>query len=823
MLDFGRDLRLAVRGLRRQPWQAAAIVVTLAIGIGANTAIYSVFNSVLLRPLPGVERPSELVTVRFQQTDRPPERRGSFWVSYLDYADVRDGTPGLTGLTASTPMSVDLAVPGAPDPERTEAEIVTANYFDVLGVRPNPGRGFTPDEEQPTGDTAAAVVSHRLWKRLFDSDPSAIGREIMLNGHAFVVAGVAPAGFQGRSPVAVTDLWLPLGSHPQVMPSQTSRLMSRQSRMFGDAFGRLRPGVTLEVVQTQALAAAEASPDFMDRKGQPISIGPVFSASIGHDTFARNRLVTMFRLVMAGVGLVLLLACANAANLLLARAAARRREIAVAQAIGATRFRIVRQLLADGLVLASLAGAAGLALAVWLTSLFDGMRLITFLPAVEGISIDGRVVLFTVTVSLITGLFFATVPAVASSRLDLTAALKDGRGASGGRAWLRGGLATVQIAISVLLLAGAGLLVQTLTQMRQLDLGLQPENLVSFSVNPSRHGYDAQRSREYIRETMRRMAAGPGVESVGFGWTTAFLPMRSENRFRVQGGDDTQWTVASNQVSSDFFTTMGIPLVAGRTFTPAEAEDALAPAATASPAIISERLAREAFPNGGAIGSRLALEFSKGKILDVVGIVGDVRGRPITDAPEAWLYLPADEVAWGRVFVRSSVAFTQVAASVRDVTRSLNPLMPPHDLEPLGASLDRVLAEQRVLARLSALLGGIAALLAAIGIYAMMAGAVGERMREFGIRLALGARAGAIARLVVRHVFAVTGIGLAAGLGATAFATRTIESRLFGVTPLDPWTLGGACALLAVLAVTATLLPAWRATRADPVAALRAE
>lgn len=229
MLDFGRDLRLAVRGLRRQPWQAAAIVATLASGIGANTAIYSVFNSVLLRPLPGVERPSELVTVRFQ----PPHRPGSFWVSYLDYADVRDGTPGLTGLTASTPMSVDLAVPGVPDPDRTEAEIVTANYFEVLGVQPNPGRGFTPDEEQPTGHTPPAVVSRRLWKRPFEGDPSAIGREIMLNGHAFVVAGVAPAGFQSRSPIAVTDLWLPLGSHPQVMPSQTSRLMSRQSRSSG--------------------------------------------------------------------------------------------------------------------------------------------------------------------------------------------------------------------------------------------------------------------------------------------------------------------------------------------------------------------------------------------------------------------------------------------------------------------------------------------------------------------------------------------------------------------------------------------------------------
>jgi predicted permease len=824
MRDFGRDLRLAVRGLRRQPLQAAAIVATLAIGIGATTAIYSVFNSVLLRPLPGVERPSELVTVRFQQIDRAPGRRGSFWVSYLDYADVRDGTPGLAGLSASMPMAVDVAVPGAPDPERIDTEIVTANYFDVLGVRPNPGRGFTRGEERPTAETPSAIISRHLWTRLFDSDSAAIGREIMINGHAFVVAGVAPAGFQGRSSITATDLWLPLGAQPQIMPSQGPQLTSRNSRLFGDAFGRLRPGVTMEVAQEQALAAAQASHDFMGRGGKPTPLAPILSAGIGHDVFARDRLMTMFRLVMGGVGLVLLLACANAANLLLARTASRRREIAVAQAIGATRLRIVRQLLADGLVLSTLAGVAGLGLAVWLTSLFEGMRLITFLPAIQQVAIDGRVIVFAAAVSLATGLFFAIVPALASSRVHLTAALKDGHGASrGGRRLLRAGLATLQVGISILLLAGAGLLVQTLANMRELDLGLRLDNLSSFSVNPSRHGYDRERSREYIREAMRRLGTVPGVESVGFGWTTAFLPMRSEHRFQVEGGTDSTWTVAANQVSSGFFQAAGIPLLAGRTFTPRESEEAPARAVGHGVAIVSERLARDVFPDGGALGSRLAMEHPKSHVLEIVGIVGDVRGRPITDEPEPWIYLPADDVSWGRIFVRSSAGFPVVAGSVRDVTRALNPLMPPHDLEPVSASLDRVLAEQRVLARLSALLGGIAALLAAIGIYAMMAGAVGERMREFGIRLALGARAGAIVRIVVRHVVVVTGIGLAAGLGAAAFATRAIESRLFGVAPLDPWTLGAACAMLAAMALTATLLPAWRATRADPVAALRSE
>lgn len=649
-----------------------------------------------------------------------------------------------------------------------------------------------------------------------------MGEEILINGKAFVIAGVAPAGFQGRSPITTTDIWFPLGAHPHLLSSPAA--LSRQGRLFGDAIGRLRPGVTGAIVQEQAVAAAEASHDFMGRAGRPNGILPTVSPGVGHDPYARERLTTMFRLVMAGAGLLLLLACANAANLLLARAAARRREIAVAQAMGATRFRIIRQLLADGVVLAAISGVMGLALAVGLTSLFEGMRLITFLPAVETISIDQRVVFFTMAVSIGTGLFFSIVPALASSRVHLTSALKSGQGASrAGRRVLRGGLAIVQVAISVLLLTTAGLFVQTLGNMRSLDLGMRPDGLTTFSVNPSRHGYNLARSRDYLRQTMQRLSMVPGVQSVGFGWTTGFLPMRAEQQFRLQGGDETQWTVAANQVSSTFFSTVGIPLIAGRAFTPTEAEDATTPATAAGVAIVSERLAREVFPDGTALGGRLVMAYPKGQVREIVGIVGDVRGRPITNDPEPWIYLPADDVGWGRVFVRTPMDEAMAAEAVRDVVRGVNPLMPPYDLEPFSASLDRVLAEQRVLARLSTLLAAVAALLAAIGIYAMMAGAVGERMREFGIRLALGARAGSVVRLILRHALVVIALGLMAGLAVAALTTQTLASRLFGVTPLDPWTLGGACIALSALALAATLLPAFRATRADPVSALRTD
>lgn len=667
----------------------------------------------------------------------------------------------------------------------------------------------------------AAVISRRLWRTLFDSDPSAIGRQIIVNGQAFSVAGIAPAAFQGRSLMTRTDLWLPMGAHMQLTPGAAAdQLTNRRLAMFGDAFGRLKPGATIEVAQQQATAAAHST-DFGGRATRRNSIGPVLYAGITHDVYTTDRLLTMFKLVMGAVALVLLLACANAANLMLARAVGRRREIAVCQAIGASRLRIVRQQLAEGLVLSAAAGVLGLGLAIWLTALFDGMRIATYLPAVKNVSIDVRVILFTMTASLATGLLFAIAPALASSRVDLTASLKDSRTSTrGGRGALRGTLTVVQVAVSVLLLVAAGLLVRTLDNIRSLDLGLDPARVVSFSANPARQGYKGPRAQQYFEETMARLRAVPGVEAVAFSWSTPFIPNRSETGFTAVGGDGKAHRSASNTISPGFFGTMRIPLVAGREFTDAEWRR---DSSQGGVVILSDRLAREVFPAGGALGSRLLLDYPKGKEVEVVGVVGDVRGRPLTKEPEGYAYFPASDTTWGMVHVRSALPFTEVETAIRDTARSLNPLLPPYDVEPFAASLDRVLAEQRLLARASVTLGAVAALLAAIGVYGMMACAVGERMREFGIRLALGARTRGLLGLVLRSALGVTAIGIAAGLGASSWTARALESRLFGVAAMDPVTLGGACAALAMLAIVATLIPAWRATRADPVASLRAE
>ena len=820
MRDFTRDLRFALRGAIARPTYSLAVIATLAIGIGANAAIYSVFNWVLFRPIPGAAAPSELVTIRFQNTSR----QAMFWVSYRDYALLRDGTPALSALAASSPLALDLAVPGAIDPERIDAELVTTNYFRMFGVTPAPGRDFLPDEERPGPSEASVIISRRLWRDRFASSPSAIGQTLMLNGRPLTVAGVAPAAFQGRSLVTTTDVWVPIGAHPQVMPGAGAGLLGEKgSTLFGDAFGRLRPGATAALAQQQATAAADAAtPGFARRRAAktPRSIEPVVYDGIGQDTYAKNRLTTMFQLVMGAVGLVLLLACANAANLLLARSLGRRREIAVCQAIGASRLRIVRQQIAEGLVLSIAGGMTGLAMAVALTSLFDGMRLVSFIPAVKGVSLDVRVVAFTTLVSLVTGVLFATAPAIAASRVDLTASLKDGLTVSrrGGRR-LRTTLAVVQVALSILLVVSAGLFVRTLSNIRAIDLGIKADGIVSFSANPSRQGYDADRGRRYFHEVIDRLGHTPAIRSVAYSWTTPYLANRSESGFSLPG-DATVHSVASNTVSRGFFATLGVPLIAGRDFTEREG---MMSGGDAAVAIVSQRLAREVWPKGDAVGSRIVLDRPKGRTLEVVGVVGDVRGRPITDEPESWLYLPSDAPAWGVVHVRSDLPLAETATLIRGVARGLDPNLPPYDLEPLSASVDRVLAEQRLLARLSTVFAAVAALLAAIGIYGMMACAVGERLREFGIRLALGARAATLLTLVLRSALIVTLTGLAGGVGAALLAARVLESRLYGVSGHDPMTLGAACALLTVLAVLASALPALRATRADPVASLRVD
>ena len=820
MREFTHDLRLAVRGAIRKPGHALAVIATLAIGIGANTAIFSLFNWILFRPMPGVERPDELVTVRFTRGTSDVR----FYVSYRDVADLREGTPALSGLAASAPQSMNVVLTAGAEPERIEGELVTADYFDVLGVQLRTGRRFLPAEERPESAMPAAIISTALWRRAFDSASDVLGRRLLINGHAFAIVGVAPQTFRGRTLVAATDLWVPTGAHRLVMPLPGADLLTdRRRTLFLDAVGRLRPGVAVAQVQEQTRAVAARVPDYGGRKpGNRGSILPTVFPGVGLDQYANEKLSAMWRLLASAVGLVLLVACANAANLLLARALGRRREIAVCQAIGASRLRLIRQQFAEGLVLALLAGVTGLLIALALLWTFDGMRIVSYLPAIEGVRLDWRVGAFTLALAMATGLLFSLAPALVSSRIDLQSALKDGLTSSPhGRGRLRSTLVAVQVAVSVLLLVGAGLFVRTLRNVRALDLGVTLDGLVTFSADPTKLGYNNARATDYFQALLERLRATPGIQSAAFVFSLPYSNMLADTGFtRADGADKKEHDAEITNISPGYFRAMGVPLIAGRDFLETDYRDT--PDATADVVIVSERLAREVFPDGRAVGSRLVLTYPKGKVVEIVGVAGNVRRRPVTTVPQPFMYMPNLGV-WGSVAVRSSLSVTSTAAAIRAVARDVEPLLPPHDLEPMASGLDRVISEQRLLARFSAVFAVIGGLLAAIGVYGMMACAVGERMREFGIRLALGARAGRLLRLVLASAARVTAAGVTLGVGGAMVATRGLESRLYGVTRHDTLTLLGAGALLFLLAVLASLLPALRATRADPVRALRVD
>jgi len=820
MTDVARDLRLALRGMSRRPANSLAVVATLAIGIGANTAIFSVFNWVLLRPMPGVLQPDEMITVRFLR----PQVEARFFVSYRDIADLRDGMPGLSGLAASSPLSINVSIDDA-DPIRSEGELVTANYFDVLGVTPQAGRRFMPVEERPGSDAPGAIVSDGFWRRTFGARRDVLGRRLTINNRAFAIVGVAPAGFQGRSLVTSTDVWIPMGAHITVLPSYGADLQTnRRASLFGDAFGRLRPGTTVAQVQEQAWAVRRHVTDFGGQRpgsSRPGAVPTVF-AGMGHDTYARDKLTVLWQILTGAVGLLLLLACANAANLLLARALGRQRELAVCQAIGASRLRLVRQQIVEGLVLSLGAAGAGLVIAQALTRAFDGMRLVSYLPPVSGVAVDWHVGLFTLAVALVTGVVFSFAPAMVSSRVDLQSSLKDGITASKrGRGRLRSALVAVQIAVSVLLLVCAGLFARTLHNVRSLDLGLDLDGLITFEADPTRAGYDVPRAHAYFRDILERLRTAPGIQDAAYSWRTPFSNIGSGSlKFtRAESGDGRSYNFDNNTISPHYFRTTGTPLLAGRDFTDEEYERGRDDRTVV---IVNRRLAREVFPAGDALGAHLILESPKNSRAEIIGIVGDMRGRPVTDDPEPCLYLPGT-IVWGSVNVRSSMPLAQAIAAIRDVARAIDPALPPYDVEPMAMGVDRVIAEQRLFARLSALFAMVAVLLATVGVYGMMAGAVAERRREFGIRLALGAAANSVIALVLRGALSPAAAGMLAGLAGSLALRRVFESRLFGIPAWDPVTLLAVSASIVALAIGASLVPALRAARVDPVQSLRAE
>jgi predicted permease len=828
--QIASDLRFAGRMLVKNPGFSAVIVLTLGLGIGANTAIFTLLDQVMLRPLP-VESPQELVLL-----DGPGIFAGhtenDHTFSYPMYRELRDrGADAFSGLIARYPADATLGWRGRT--ERVQVEAVTGNYFDVLGVRPALGRAFTPDDDRTPGGHPLVMLTHGFWSRRFASDPGLLGQTLSLNGQPMTVIGVTPASFQGVEVGRVVDVFLPVTMKAALTPTW-DELLDWRSRWL-NVFGRVPRGRTPEqataainVVYAQALQedvktlvhfSAERRAQFLAKK---VSLLP--GASGVSDL--RRQVTTPLVVLMGMVGLVLLIACANVANLLMARATARQKEVAIRLSLGASRGRLVRQLLVESVVLSLLGAAAGALLATWTGDLL--LRALPFENASRVLHSepDLRVGLFTLVVSVLTGVTFGLAPALQLTRPGVAGTLKDEAasvvGGAGGR--LRRGLVVAQVALSLLLLVGAGLFARSLYNLRVLDPGFQAERLVVFSLEPALSGYDPARVQAFALRLQEELRGVPGVANAAP--TTASLMSNSiwsrtvkiEGRERKEGED---WNPQTAAVAPGFMDTVGFKVVAGRDFAATDAEGA------PKVVLVNEAFARFFFGDASPVGRRMGWGRPTDAFeLEIVGLVKDAKINNMRDDVPRMVYVPLaqqDRVSGFAFYVRTNLPEAAVIPAVRQATARLDPQIPIYDLKTMEAEISESLFVERMVAVLSAAFGLLATLLAAVGLYGVMSYSVARRTREIGIRLALGAPRERVLAMVLSEVGVLGAWGLGLGLPMALALSRLLSAQLFGLPPHDPLTLLAATVLLACVTLLAGLLPARRAMRVDPMRALRYE
>lgn len=821
MSTFLQDLRYAARALRRSPGFALVAVLTLALGIGANTTIFNIANWVLLRPIPGIADPEELAVVQFQKDDG-----NSTGISYPNLVDLREAAPALSGLVGSAPASLQVSAENA-EPLSLFGEAVTGGYFRVLGVRPQHGRWFLPEELGPGSEARVAVISDRLWHSFFEADPGVVGRTLRLNGSTFTIVGVAPKGFHGTERLGDTDVWLPGPTYPVVRHMSGLMLDDRGAGMFMNVVGRLRPGASLELAQEQLQLAmrrlVEGYPEANDIYGE---YRPTVFSGIGIPIFLREQIGGTMRLLMGIVALVLLIACANVANLLIFRGVRRRGETAVRRALGASWNRLLRQSLVEGVLLALLGGAGGVLVAIWLTDLFRGFSLLG-LPPLEEVGVDWRVLGFALLVSIATGIFFGIVPAAMAQREDLVSNLKESSRTETGRgARLRGALTVVQLTASMALLVGALLLARTLHNLSRVDLGFDAEEVLTFSVNPEPQGYSPEQVRALRDRLLDRVGEIPGIESVSLIADAPFSRISTGIRVRAGGGDAAREPLDPNVlwIAPDYFTTLGIPLLAGRDFTRAEYN--ASPESAPDGVVISRNLAIRLFGEENPLGKRVIEDAYEGPVTyQVIGVAADTRTTGLRNAPDPLVYRPL-AAAWNdrvAIMVRSARPDAETETAVREAVSEIDSSLPFFRVETLSESVRGYMAEERLFSRMIGLLALLAAVLAGVGLYSVIAYSVAQRTREIGIRMALGAESGRVVGLVAREAGGLVIAGAVIGTAAAAGFSRLLESRLFGVEPLDPAIYFVAGILFLLVTLAASTIPARAATRVDPMVALRAE
>ena len=814
MQTFGQDLRLALRGLRAQPGFTFVAVLMLALGIGANVTIFSWVNSVLLSPLPGAARPSELVQFTYLFRGSPLT---SF--SYPDYRRIREASTLTTGVIARDDLAVGIVIDR--EGERAWAEPVSANFFDVLGVHAAQGRVFGAADDVP-GAPAVAVINHAYWMGRFGADPAIVGRQVLINAQPFTIVGVAQPGFAGGESGLRFDLWIPMGATPLVMPGG-GRLEIPGSRWLS-MLARLKPGVTIEQARAElestvaAMRAEHASYTDHHAAVYPLSQSPTGGVAV---------LRPVLLILMTVAVIVLLIACANLAGLLLARASARQREIAIRLSIGARRSRIVQQLLVEGAVLSALGTAAAMIVVQWTSGLLMGFAPPSELPIFLDVAIDGRVLAFAAAVAIFTTLLCALAPAVQASAADLGVALREAglAGRAFARHRLRRGLVAAQIALSITLLVGAGLCIRSLAAASVMTPGFRSDGVVVGWLNLFAAGYGAQEGQALFTRVLDRVRALPGVESASLG---RGIPLSfsggSFSDVSVEGyerpGDE--WLgVGVNHVGPDYIRTMQMMLVDGRDIS---ADDV---AARPRVAIVNESMARKFWKGRNPIGGRFTFgritESTPNRWITVVGVVRDVKQRSFTEPPQPFVYVPVLQQYQPQVVlhVRTAGGLASIAPALQQIVRDIDPRVPFYNLSLLAEHTRAATFQQQLAADLLIVFGGLALVLAGIGSYGVLSHLVGLRRREIGIRLAVGATQADVFRLVCGSGARLMVVGLAAGLLLSAGVGMGLRGLLIGISPADPVTYGSVLLVLGVVAAAACLLPARRAAAVDPVTTLR--
>ena len=843
-MNFASDIRFAFRNLSKAPLFSAVAVLSLALGIGANTAIFSLIDQLMLRMLP-VRNPTELVLLD-SRGNHMGNSRGANSFSYPMYQDFAAYNQVFSGVLCRVATPISMSFSGRT--ERASGEMVSGSYFQVLGVGAAVGRTIAPEDDTIALGHPVVMLSYRYWQSRFAANPAILNQSMVVNGHNFTVIGVAARGFDGIEPGAVTELFVPVTMKAWMMPNggALEQLDDRRSAWL-QVIARLKPGVTApqakasmqvlfhQIIEQEAKDPQVARASEYERRQFLKSAIDLLPAATGRSDL-RYQMGTPLEVLMAIVALVLLIACGNVANLLLVRAAGRQREIAIRLALGAGRWPIVRQLLVESVLLSLIGGVVGVAVAQ------VGVRaLLGFLPQGAtplGLSAepDGRVLLFNFGIALLTGLLFGLVPALQATKPDLAPTLKnEARSVVGaGHARLRKSLVVAQVTLSLLLLIGAGLFVRSLRNLRDAGPGFPASNLMAFTVDPSLSGYDVPRSQAFFRELDDKLAGTAGVQSASMAMQPILENDDWESTLNVEGytakpGED--MNPQMNAIAPGYFATLGVPLLAGRDFSDRDTvtiQHRGVPFRIPNVVIVNDVFAKTYFAGRNAIGRHVGFGNEPGAIADmeIIGVVKAFKHRGIRDDLVRQVFIPSFGLPVIRdmtTYVRTAMPAEQAFNIIRSTVSGLDRDLPIYNMRTLESTIDASLLNERLVASLSALFGGLATLLAVIGLYGVMAFTVEQRTREIGIRMALGAQRGNVLWLVMHEVLAMVGIGCAIGLPAAWLSSRLVASLLYGVRPNDPATIAAAAAVLAGVALLAGYIPAVRASRVDPMRALHYE